>query len=69
MTGQLTEAAAGRPIAEVLHAYEEEVRGYGFAAVRDSADHGHRPVGQASARAGTVRPGISAVRRRRGWRG
>ncbi|MGW2256029.1 FAD-dependent oxidoreductase [Kitasatospora sp. NPDC001660] len=46
LTGHLVQAAGGRPISEALHAYEEEMRGYGFDAVRESAARGHRLVGQ-----------------------
>ncbi len=46
LTNRLVQAAGGRPLAEALHAYEEEMIGYGFDAVRDSADRGHRLVGQ-----------------------
>ncbi|HJD84395.1 hypothetical protein [Kitasatospora aureofaciens] len=38
--------AGGRPIPEALHAYEEEMRGYGFDAVRESAARGHLLVRQ-----------------------
>ncbi|MGW3196084.1 FAD-dependent oxidoreductase [Streptomyces sp. NPDC001118] len=46
LTDRLLQAAGGRPLAEALHAYEDEMRGYGFDAVRDSAARGHRLVGQ-----------------------
>ncbi|MET8627647.1 NAD(P)/FAD-dependent oxidoreductase [Kitasatospora sp. NPDC004669] len=46
LTERLVQAAGGRPLAEALHAYEEEMIGYGFDAVRDSADRGHRLAGQ-----------------------
>ncbi|MEY9934057.1 2-polyprenyl-6-methoxyphenol hydroxylase-like FAD-dependent oxidoreductase [Catenulispora sp. GP43] len=46
LAGRLTEAAGGRPLAQALHAYEEEMLGYGFDAVRESAARGHRLVGQ-----------------------
>lgn len=46
LTARLVEAAAGRPLAAALHAYEGEMIGYGFDAVRESADRGHRLVGQ-----------------------
>ncbi|MER6571660.1 FAD-dependent monooxygenase [Streptomyces sp. NPDC001093] len=46
LTGHLVQAAGGRPVPEALHAYEEEMRGYGFDAVRESAARGHRLVGQ-----------------------
>ncbi|MEU1626072.1 NAD(P)/FAD-dependent oxidoreductase [Streptomyces sp. NPDC020096] len=46
LTDRLVQAAGGRPLAEALHAYEEEMIGYGFDAVRDSAARGHRLVGQ-----------------------
>jgi 2-polyprenyl-6-methoxyphenol hydroxylase-like FAD-dependent oxidoreductase len=46
LTARLTEAAGGRPLADALHAYETEMIGYGFDAVRDSAARGHKLVGQ-----------------------
>ncbi|GAA2746016.1 FAD-dependent oxidoreductase [Kitasatospora cinereorecta] len=46
LTARLAQAAGGRPLTEALRAYEEEMTGYGFDAVRDSADRGHRLVGQ-----------------------
>ncbi|MFI1368334.1 FAD-dependent oxidoreductase [Streptomyces griseochromogenes] len=46
LTGRLVQAVGGRPLAEALHAYEEEMLGYGFDAVRDSAARGHRLVSQ-----------------------
>ncbi|MEY9963502.1 2-polyprenyl-6-methoxyphenol hydroxylase-like FAD-dependent oxidoreductase [Streptacidiphilus sp. MAP12-16] len=46
LTGRLVQAAGGRPLAEALRAYEEEMIGYGFDAVRESAGRGHRLVGQ-----------------------
>nr|WP_227026022.1 FAD-dependent monooxygenase [Streptomyces fodineus] len=46
LTDRLLQAAGGRPLAEALHAYEEEMLGYGFDAVRDSATRGHHLVGQ-----------------------
>ncbi|MBF9069865.1 FAD-dependent oxidoreductase [Streptacidiphilus fuscans] len=46
LTDRLVEAAAGRPLAQALHAYEAEMRAYGFDAVRESAERGHRLVGQ-----------------------
>ncbi len=46
LAGRLAEAAGGRPLHEVLHAYENEMRGYGFDAVRESAERGHVLVGQ-----------------------
>ncbi|MER7673622.1 NAD(P)/FAD-dependent oxidoreductase [Kitasatospora sp. NPDC096128] len=46
LTSRLVEAADGRPLTAALHAYEDEMRGYGFGAVRESADRGHRLVGQ-----------------------
>ncbi|MFB8179542.1 FAD-dependent oxidoreductase [Streptomyces sp. NPDC055966] len=46
LTDRLVQAAGGRPLDEALHAYEEEMLGYGFDAVRDSAARGHRLVGQ-----------------------
>ncbi|MEV7598846.1 FAD-dependent monooxygenase [Kitasatospora sp. NPDC089797] len=46
LTARLTEAAGGRPLTAALRDYEEEMRGYGFAAVRESAERGHRLVGQ-----------------------
>ncbi|MFF1741039.1 FAD-dependent oxidoreductase [Streptomyces mirabilis] len=46
LTARLVQAAGGRPLAEALHAYEEEMTGYGFDAVRESAARGHSLVGQ-----------------------
>ncbi|MFE2964533.1 FAD-dependent oxidoreductase [Streptomyces sp. NPDC059340] len=46
LADRLLQAAGGRPLAEALHDYEEEMIGYGFDAVRDSAARGHRLVGQ-----------------------
>ncbi len=46
LTARLAEAADGRPLADALHAYETEMIGYGFDAVRDSAARGHKLVGQ-----------------------
>ncbi|MER6386076.1 NAD(P)/FAD-dependent oxidoreductase [Streptomyces sp. NPDC001250] len=46
LTARLLQAAGGRPLTEALHAYEDEMLGYGFDAVRDSAARGHRLVGQ-----------------------
>ncbi|MCA2223692.1 FAD-dependent oxidoreductase [Nonomuraea aurantiaca] len=42
----LNEAAHGRPLVAALRAYEAAMIGYGFAAVRASADNGHRFLGQ-----------------------
>ncbi|MBT2233067.1 NAD(P)/FAD-dependent oxidoreductase [Nonomuraea sp. NEAU-A123] len=46
LTDHLVHATGGRPLAEALHAYEQEMIGYGFDAVRDSAARGHRLAGQ-----------------------
>jgi 2-polyprenyl-6-methoxyphenol hydroxylase-like FAD-dependent oxidoreductase len=46
LTARLVQAAGGLPLAEALHAYEEEMIGYGFDAVRESAARGHNLVGQ-----------------------
>lgn len=46
LTARLVEAAAGRPLTDALRAYEDEMRDYGFDAVRESAERGHRLVGQ-----------------------
>ncbi|MGN5377198.1 FAD-dependent oxidoreductase [Streptomyces lasalocidi] len=46
LTSRLVEAAAGRPLPDALRAYEDEMRAYGFDAVRESAERGHRLVGQ-----------------------
>ncbi|MEZ0110117.1 2-polyprenyl-6-methoxyphenol hydroxylase-like FAD-dependent oxidoreductase [Catenulispora sp. EB89] len=47
LTARLVEAAtAGKPVAEALDEYRREMLGYGFAAVRESAERGHRLVGQ-----------------------
>jgi 2-polyprenyl-6-methoxyphenol hydroxylase-like FAD-dependent oxidoreductase len=46
LTARLVQAAGGRPLAEALHAYEKEMTGYGFDAVRESAARGHSLVGQ-----------------------
>ncbi|WP_438296457.1 FAD-dependent oxidoreductase [Streptomyces sp. HUAS TT7] len=45
LTDRLAQATNGRPLTEALHAYEAEMLGYSFDAVRDSADRGHRMVG------------------------
>ncbi|WP_433508771.1 FAD-dependent oxidoreductase [Nonomuraea sp. CA-143628] len=42
----LNEAAHGRPLVAALGEYEAAMTGYGFAAVRASADNGHRFLGQ-----------------------
>lgn len=46
LADHLAQAAGGRPLTEALRAYEQEMTGYGFDAVRDSADRGHRLAGQ-----------------------
>jgi 2-polyprenyl-6-methoxyphenol hydroxylase-like FAD-dependent oxidoreductase len=46
LASRLAEAADGRPLTAAVHAYEDEMRGYGFDAVRESAERGHRLVGQ-----------------------
>ncbi|GAA1925878.1 FAD-dependent oxidoreductase [Streptantibioticus ferralitis] len=46
LAARLAEAAGGRPLHEALHAYESEMLGYGFDAVRESAKRGHDLVGQ-----------------------
>lgn len=46
LTGRLAEAAEGRPLKEALSAYQDEMIGYGFDAVRESAERGHDLVGQ-----------------------
>jgi 2-polyprenyl-6-methoxyphenol hydroxylase-like FAD-dependent oxidoreductase len=42
----LNEAAHGRPLVTALREYEAAMIGYGFSAVRASADNGHRFLGQ-----------------------
>ncbi|MEV0347390.1 NAD(P)/FAD-dependent oxidoreductase [Nonomuraea sp. NPDC050680] len=42
----LNEAAHGRPLVAALREYEAAMIGYGFSAVRASADNGHRFLGQ-----------------------
>ncbi|MEU7748244.1 NAD(P)/FAD-dependent oxidoreductase [Nonomuraea sp. NPDC049158] len=42
----LNEASHGRPLVAALRDYETAMTGYGFAAVRASADNGHRFLGQ-----------------------
>ncbi|MFJ9846063.1 FAD-dependent oxidoreductase [Kitasatospora sp. NPDC101155] len=39
LASRLVEAADGRPLTAALRAYEDEMRGYGFDAVRESAEH------------------------------
>ncbi|WP_327070786.1 FAD-dependent oxidoreductase [Kitasatospora sp. NBC_01302] len=46
LADRLAQAGGGRPLTEALRAYEQEMTGYGFDAVRDSADRGHRLAGQ-----------------------
>lgn len=47
LTARLADAAAaGWPTAVALDGYRSEMLGYGFAAVRESAERGHRLVGQ-----------------------
>ncbi|GAA1235311.1 FAD-dependent monooxygenase [Kitasatospora nipponensis] len=46
LADRLAQAAGGRPLTEALRAYEEEMLGYGFDAVRDSATYGNRMLGQ-----------------------
>ncbi|WP_269859630.1 FAD-dependent oxidoreductase [Streptomyces sp. RPT161] len=46
LTARLVQAAAGQPLAEALRQYEDEMTGYGFDAVRESAHRGHHLVGQ-----------------------
>jgi 2-polyprenyl-6-methoxyphenol hydroxylase-like FAD-dependent oxidoreductase len=46
LCARLVQAAGGRPLAGALGAYEAEMIGYGFDAVRESAARGHRLVGQ-----------------------
>jgi 2-polyprenyl-6-methoxyphenol hydroxylase-like FAD-dependent oxidoreductase len=46
LASRLAAAANGLPLTAALHAYEDEMRRYGFDAVRESAERGHRLVGQ-----------------------
>ncbi|MFI7222427.1 FAD-dependent oxidoreductase [Nonomuraea angiospora] len=46
LAAALGEAAAGRPLLQALAGYESEMTAYGFAAVRTSAENGHRLLGQ-----------------------
>ena len=47
LTARLADAATtGSPATEALDRYQREMLGYGFAAVRESAERGHRLVGQ-----------------------
>ncbi|MFD6156452.1 FAD-dependent oxidoreductase [Nocardia sp. NPDC060256] len=46
LTARLAETAQGRPLREALRAYETQMLGYGFDAVRESAALGHTLVGQ-----------------------
>jgi 2-polyprenyl-6-methoxyphenol hydroxylase-like FAD-dependent oxidoreductase len=47
LTARLADAAsAGWPVAEALDGYQRAMLSYGFAAVRESAERGHRLVGQ-----------------------
>jgi 2-polyprenyl-6-methoxyphenol hydroxylase-like FAD-dependent oxidoreductase len=46
LAARLVEAAGGRDLLTALHAYEAEMVQYGYAAVRESAERGHRLVGQ-----------------------
>ncbi|WP_431915668.1 FAD-dependent oxidoreductase [Nonomuraea jabiensis] len=46
LAAALGEAAAGRPLLQALAEYESAMTAYGFAAVRTSAENGHRLLGQ-----------------------
>lgn len=47
LAARLVQAAQGRPLAEALRGLDEkEMTGYGFDAVRESAERGHRLAGQ-----------------------
>ncbi|MFI9842966.1 FAD-dependent oxidoreductase [Nonomuraea sp. NPDC051941] len=46
LTAALGAAAAGRPLLQTLAEYESAMTAYGFAAVRASAENGHRLLGQ-----------------------
>ncbi|MGV9377248.1 FAD-dependent oxidoreductase [Nonomuraea sp. NPDC003707] len=46
LTAALGAAAAGRPLLQALAEYESAMTAYGFAAVRTSAENGHRLLGQ-----------------------
>lgn len=46
LVGRLAEAAGGGYVKAALHAYEAEMLEYGYDAVRESAERGHRLVGQ-----------------------
>ncbi|HEV2640647.1 MAG TPA: FAD-dependent monooxygenase [Actinocrinis sp.] len=46
LSGRLAQVADGNSLHEAVHAYEEEMSGYGFDVVRESAQRGQDLVGQ-----------------------
>ncbi|MFI6055595.1 FAD-dependent oxidoreductase [Streptomyces violascens] len=46
LASRLVQAAGGTPLLTALRAYEAEMVGYGYDAVRESADRGHQLLGQ-----------------------
>ncbi|UJB45487.1 hypothetical protein HRD51_36100 [Streptomyces sp. A1-5] len=46
LAAALEQAADGRPLVETIAAYESAMTGYGFDAVRLSADNGQHMLGQ-----------------------